>query len=81
MTALTTEVFQYGTVQRPVQIVEVLHPGPPGAPGGATRLAELLDVDVGGKVNNSLLVYSASTQKFTANGSTTTTTLTDGGNF
>lgn len=30
MTALTTEVFQYGTVQRPVQIVEVQHPGPRG---------------------------------------------------
>lgn len=30
MTALSTEIFQYGTVQRPVQIVEVLHPGPRG---------------------------------------------------
>jgi hypothetical protein len=40
-----------------------------------------VDVDVGGKVNNSLLYYSAASQKFKADSSTTTLTITDGGNF
>lgn len=66
-------------------IVRVATPGPPGAPGPsgdeATHFASLVDVDVGSRVNNSLLYYSAATQKFKADSTTTTLTLTDGGNF
>jgi hypothetical protein len=63
-------------------VVRVATPGPPGVSGdGATQLGSLVDVDVGGRVNNSLLFYSAASQKFKADSSTTTLTLTDGGNF
>lgn len=63
-------------------VVRVATPGPPGVSGdGATELASLIDVDVGSRVNNSLLYYSAVTQKFKADSTTTTLTITDGGNF
>lgn len=66
-------------------VVRVATPGPPGAPGPsgdeATHFASLVDVDVGSRVNNSLLYYSAATQQFKADSTTTTLTLTDGGNF
>lgn len=70
-----------------VVVAEVKAPGPPVAiivgssEAAATQLSELIDVDVGDKVNDSLLFYSASSQKFKADSTTTRLTLTDGGNF
>lgn len=70
------------TVPDAPAVVRVATPGPPGpAFSGSGRLGDLVDVDVGGKVNNSLLFYSAGNDKFTANNTTTILTLTDGGNF
>lgn len=63
-------------------VVRVATPGPPGVSGdGATQFASLIDVDVGSRVDKSLLYYSAATQKFKADSTTTTLTITDGGNF
>jgi hypothetical protein len=54
--------------------------GPMG-PTGATALSDLTDVNVGLKVDKSVLVWNESTGKFTANDQNTIITLTDGGNF
>lgn len=63
-------------------VTRVVTPGPPGPPGEkATQLSALVDVDIGGRVDNSLLYYSAATQKFKADSTMTKLTLTDGGNF
>jgi len=69
------------TAQGAPAVARVATPGPPGSGSSATQLSALVDVDVGGKVNNSLLYYSAASQKFKADSSTTTLTITDGGNF
>lgn len=56
--------------------------GPPGPPGPAVgTLSALLDVDVTGVEDKSILVFNASESKFKANGTWTTDTVTDGGNF
>lgn len=60
-------------------VVRVATPGPPGS--AASTLSDLVDVDVGGKVSNSLLFYSAAQNKFLADNTTTTSTIIDGGNF
>lgn len=59
--------------------VHVATPGPPGS--AATTLSDLVDVDVGGKVEDSLFYYSAAKDKFVADSTITKTTITDGGHF
>jgi len=44
-------------------------------------LSDLSDVNIGGKINGSVLVYDGGSQKFLADSVFTTITLTDGGNF
>jgi hypothetical protein len=63
-------------------VARVATPGPPGPPGSAAlTLSNLVDVDVGGKVGNSLLYYSTAQSKFIADSTITKFTITDGGNF
>lgn len=52
-----------------------------GTSTGITALAQATDVNVASKVDKSVLVYDASTDKFVANNVNTVITLTDGGNF
>jgi hypothetical protein len=57
-------------------------PGPPGPPGPiATRLDQLVDVNVVNRVDQSLLYYDSQSSIFKADSTTTSFTLTDGGNF
>ena len=44
-------------------------------------LSDLSDVNVGSKIDGSVLVYDGGSQKFVANSSFTSISLTDGGNF
>lgn len=44
-------------------------------------LSDLSDINIASKVNGSVLVYDGGSQKFVANSSFTSNTLTDGGNF
>ena len=44
-------------------------------------LSDLSDVNIGGKINGSVLVYDGGSQKFLADSAFTTLSLTDGGNF
>lgn len=57
--------------------------GSQGATGaaGASHLANLLDVNVTAKVNNSVLYYNQASEKFIADDINTVVTITDGGNF
>lgn len=57
--------------------------GPQGIQGapGTSLLSALNDVNVTAKVNNSVLYYDQTVDKFVANDINTITTLTDGGNF
>jgi hypothetical protein len=48
-----------------------------GASPGATRLAQLTDVDTSGKANNDVLVYDENTGKYTSK----PITKVDGGSF
>jgi len=77
------------TVAASPEIIEVgiIGPqGPQGVPGaqgpaGAALLSELTDVNVQSKVNQSVLYFDQSSNKFVANSIHTIITLTDGGNF
>jgi len=44
-------------------------------------LSDLSDVNIGSKIDGSVLVYDGGSQKFVANSSFTSISLTDGGNF
>ena len=57
--------------------------GPQGpiGPAGPSHFADLLDVNVAAKVNNSVLYYNQTSAKFVADDVNTVVTLTDGGNF
>lgn len=57
--------------------------GPQGVTGatGASHFADLLDVNVTGKVDSSVVYYDETSEKFLADDINTVVTLTDGGNF
>ena len=55
--------------------------GPQGIPGTAVPLGALPDVNLQTAVDNSILVYDATTQTWVGKEINTTVTLTDGGNF
>lgn len=62
--------------------VEVQTAGPQGPPlSEVLTLADLVDVDVTGKVASSVLYYDTTSGKWLANDINTVVTLTDGGNF
>jgi len=65
------------------EIIELLIPGPrgPAGPPGSSHLEDLLDVNVTAKVDNSILYYDQTSEKFVADDINTVVTLTDGGNF
>jgi hypothetical protein len=80
---VTTET---GTVvvQVPViSTVTAITEGPQGPSGNPQDLyfSELNDVDTTGKVDQSVVYYSAADAKFKADGLNTILSLTDGGNF
>lgn len=62
----------------PINIVEVIAVGPQGIQGTA---GEGISVEDSGKVDESLVYYSASTGEFKADDTWTTATLVLGGNF
>ena len=79
---VTLEVVDEGQVE----VVELLvqgQMGPQGpiGPAGPSHFADLLDVNVAAKVNNSVLYYNQTSAKFVADDVNTVVTLTDGGNF
>lgn len=49
--------------------------------GGANSIGALADVDTSAKLSGSLLYYDAATEKFKADATVTTTTITDGGSY
>ena len=58
--------------------------GPQGLQGPAGSLdsiGEIPDVSIVAKVNKSLLYYDAASEKFKADATVTTTTITDGGSY
>lgn len=62
--------------------VEVQTAGPQGPPlSEVLTLADLVDVDVTGKVASSVLYYDTISGKWLGNDINTVVTLTDGGNF
>lgn len=62
--------------------VEVQTAGPQGPPvSEVLTLADLVDVDVTGKVASSVLYYDTTSGKWLGNDINTVVTLTDGGNF
>lgn len=71
------------------QFIELTTAGPQGPIGpmgpagadGATTMAALTDVNVSGKVNQSVLYWDAATEKWRGDDVNTVVTLTDGGNF
>lgn len=82
MSEITLEIIDEGQVE----ILKLIEPGPPGpagptGPTGASRFADLLDVNVTGKVDNSVLYYDQASEKFIADDINTVVTITDGGNF
>lgn len=82
----TTEAVVDITVDATPQVIEVGIIGPQGPQGiqgpiGASTLSELTDVNVGQKVNNSILYYDQSADLFVANDVNTIITITDGGAF
>ena len=88
MSEIILEIIDEGQVQ----IIELIEPGPQGPAGpagatgatgaaGASHLANLLDVNVTAKVNNSVLYYNQASEKFIADDINTVVTITDGGNF
>ena len=81
-----TEVSVELDVSAPPQVVEVGVIGPqgpigPAGPAGSNTLANLTDVNVAAKVDNSVLYYNQTSDKFVANDVNTIITITDGGNF
>lgn len=63
-------------------VVEVITQGPQGATGGgATRLADLTDVDVASALTGSALLYDSAAGKWIGAPSTTTEEILNGGNF
>lgn len=84
-----TEVSVGVDVNAQPQVVEIGVIGPQGpqgpigpvGPPGSNTLANLTDVNVNAKVNNSVLYYDQSSSKFVANDVNTIVTITDGGNF
>ena len=58
--------------------------GPQGLQGPAGSLdsiGEIPDISIVAKVNKSLLYYDAASEKFKADATVTTTTVTDGGSY
>jgi hypothetical protein len=66
------------TQTAPITVVEVIAVGPQGIQGTA---GEGISVEDSGKVDESLVYYSASSGEFKADGTWTTATLVLGGNF
>lgn len=66
------------TTTSPPEVVTQYAIGPQGA---ATALSSAPDVNATARIDKSLLYYDAATEKFKADATVTTTTLTDGGNF
>jgi hypothetical protein len=64
-------------------IIETGVVGPQGPMGseGYRRLEQMEDVDVGDRVDKSVVVYDASQSMFTVSSIYTIQTITDGGNF
>lgn len=82
----TTEAVVDIAVDATPQVIEVGVIGPQGpqgiqGPSGTNALSELADVNVGQKVNNSILYYDQSVDLFVANDINTIVTITDGGSF
>lgn len=69
------------TTTSPPEVVTQYAIGPQGPPGTPGSLGEVPDVDATARIDKSLLYYDAATEKFKADSTVTTTTLTDGGNY
>ncbi len=76
----TTEppTLQLSVTQSP-EIVTAYAVGPQGP--ASSSLGAIPDVNTAARIDKSLLYYDAASQKFKADATVTTTTLTDGGNF
>lgn len=70
-------------------VVQLMPTAPPqvitqyavGPQGPATALTGAPDVNATARIDKSLLYYDAATEKFKADATITTTTITDGGHF
>lgn len=69
------------TTTSPPEVVTQYAIGPQGPPGTPGSLGEVPDVDATARIDKSLLYYDAATEKFKADGTVTTTTITDGGSY
>lgn len=79
VTEVAQQVIELQTPAAPAT-VEVQTQGPQGATA-VYGLGALSDVDISGKVNQSVLYYDAASGKWKGDSLETILTLTDGGNF
>lgn len=88
ITEVATNVVEVQAPAAPA-VVQVAVEGPQGPPGpqgpagadGVTTLAALNDVNVSGKVNQSVLYWDQASGKWRGDDINTVVTITDGGNF
>ena len=73
-------VVQLTTTAQP-QVVTQYAIGPQGPPGTPGSLGAIPDVNATARIDKSLLYYDAASQKFKADATVTTTTITDGGAY
>jgi len=76
-----TVVATEGKTSTVVTVVTQGPQGPQGPAGSLDSIGEIPDVSIVARVDKSLLYYDAASQKFKADTTVTTTTLTDGGAY